>query len=317
MTAPLREQHVNGGSTTLNGAINNSVTSITVTTGSVFPSTGNFRVMVDSEIMICTARSTNTLTVTRGQDGTSAASHSDLATICMVYTSQGFARLMQDNDPLWGYSSAKPLSQLFDDDGSTILTASSFTWQNQGGASVTDENGTVRMSVPTDAGTDLRVQERTAPSTPYTYIAAMSFGIFATDSGCTPSFGMGFRETSSGKAIFIHCFVNNTSPGWPMKVAVTRYSSLTAFSADSRGPKGLMLLGSDGIVWFKIENDGTNLKYYISGDGWTWIQVFSEGKAAYFSSGPDRVFWFGSNKDNSASPATAATVRLHHWSKGE
>jgi hypothetical protein len=57
MTAPKREQYSNFGFTTLNGSINNSVTSITVTDGSVFPSVGNFRIRVAQEIMLCTARS--------------------------------------------------------------------------------------------------------------------------------------------------------------------------------------------------------------------------------------------------------------------
>ena len=74
----------NNGKTTLNGAINSSVTSIVVTDGSVLPSLSGgdwFYLTLENnalsrEIVKVTARSTNTLTVVRGQDGTTAASWS-------------------------------------------------------------------------------------------------------------------------------------------------------------------------------------------------------------------------------------------------
>lgn len=78
------------GPTTLNGGINNSVTSIAVTSGASFPdgSTGPFVITVDrttlaasEEKMLCTLRSGNTLTVQRGYDGTTAVSHLTLASI--------------------------------------------------------------------------------------------------------------------------------------------------------------------------------------------------------------------------------------------
>jgi hypothetical protein len=317
MTMPLREQHINAGTTTLNGSISPSSTTITVTDGSVFPSTGNFRVIVDYEIMVCTSRSGNTLTVVRGAEGTSATSHANGATINMVYTKGGFARLMQDNEPLWGYSNRKPLSKIVADDGETILTSSDFTWQNQGGASVVDDYGTIYMIVPKDSGENLRVKELTPSSPPYSYIAAMSFAACATDSNGTPGFGLGFRESTSNKASIIECRLGTTTPTWCPKIDVQRYTNLSLWHSIPSGTFPLMLVNNEGLIWFKIENDNTNLKYYISGDGWTWIEFFSESKTAFFTSGPNRVFWFGRNVNNSDPPAVDAIVRLHHWSRGE
>jgi len=69
-------------STTLNGAINSSVTSITVTDASQFSSSGTNFAIVGSEEISYTGITSNTLTgVTRGVAGTTAASHSDGATI--------------------------------------------------------------------------------------------------------------------------------------------------------------------------------------------------------------------------------------------
>lgn len=80
-----QEFFTNGAITTLNGAINNSTTSITVAVGSVFPAK-NFRLQIDSELMFCTARSSNTLTVIRASEGTSAAAHDDTVPVAQVLT---------------------------------------------------------------------------------------------------------------------------------------------------------------------------------------------------------------------------------------
>jgi len=66
--------------TTLNGAINNSVTSIVLTSATGFPATGS--IFIDSECITYTGISTNTLTgCTRGTNGTTAASHLTLAAV--------------------------------------------------------------------------------------------------------------------------------------------------------------------------------------------------------------------------------------------
>jgi len=68
--------------TTLNGAINDSVTTLTLTDASLFPSTGTNFVIIGSEEISYTGVSGNTLTgLTRGVAGTTAASHSDGATV--------------------------------------------------------------------------------------------------------------------------------------------------------------------------------------------------------------------------------------------
>ena len=72
----------NALTTTLNGAINSSTTTIVLTTVVNFPSTGTNHISIGSEDISYTGISGNTLTgVTRGARGTTAASHSDGATI--------------------------------------------------------------------------------------------------------------------------------------------------------------------------------------------------------------------------------------------
>jgi hypothetical protein len=67
---------------TLNGAINDSVTTLTLADASLFPSTGTNFVIIGSEEISYTGVTGNTLTgLTRGVAGTTAASHSDGATV--------------------------------------------------------------------------------------------------------------------------------------------------------------------------------------------------------------------------------------------
>lgn len=67
-------------STTLNGSIDNSVTSVVLTSATGFPTAGF--IVVDSETIKYTGVSTNTLTgCTRGADSTTAASHANAAAV--------------------------------------------------------------------------------------------------------------------------------------------------------------------------------------------------------------------------------------------
>ncbi len=91
--------HANNFSTTLNGAINNSVTSIVITSASGFPTVGagvtaNISVQNGSavEIMTVTARSGTTLTVTRAAEGTSASSFADLSEVEIRATADSLDR---------------------------------------------------------------------------------------------------------------------------------------------------------------------------------------------------------------------------------
>lgn len=82
----MAEVFTNNAQSTLDGAINNSVTSLDVIDASEFPSGGDFRIIIDDEIMLVTAVAAETFTVTRGHETTTAASHSNGATVSHVLT---------------------------------------------------------------------------------------------------------------------------------------------------------------------------------------------------------------------------------------
>lgn len=103
----MAEQFSNNASSTLNGAIDNDDTSLVVTSASSFPTTGNFRIRIDDEIMLVTAVSGTTFTVTRAVEGTSAASHSNGADVRHVLTAAALQAIVGSRlvfDDLCDYS---------------------------------------------------------------------------------------------------------------------------------------------------------------------------------------------------------------------
>lgn len=101
----------NNATTTLNGGINAAVTSLVVADGTVFPAS-NFLLSIGTEILLCSSRTGNTLTVVRAQEGTSAATHANGAAVvgnmtaghyetlrgAIIGTQQGYMRRDSVND---------------------------------------------------------------------------------------------------------------------------------------------------------------------------------------------------------------------------
>lgn len=302
MAAP-REALKNSGRTTLNGAINDSVTSITVTDGSVFPSSGRFQVRVGDEIMRCTARSSNVLTVTRAQEGTTAASHADAAVITAPLTAAGLQRYGRDNDAYFD-SSRPPLGRIVSSAG-LVLTSSDFTWANQGTSSVADQNGTMVLTAQSGvtAGTNSnRILYRTAPGTPYAVVAGLRCCYPRVGSTPTMNGGLCFRKNSTGYITMLTWVGDGT-------FAVYNWTSPTVYSST---PLALAGWRPNGILWMKLADNGTNLLFSLSHDGFNWIQVYSYPRATFMSGGPDQIAWFANTSGNTVTSLTT----LVHWDEG-
>jgi hypothetical protein len=121
----MTEQFSNNASTPLNGGINNVVTTIVVTNGTPFSQSGTFRILVESEIMLVTAIAGNTMTVVRGQEGTSAVSHLSGVTVSQIITAAGVQQLKQDVWNLaWLSTKTSNYSVLASDQGIPVDTTS-------------------------------------------------------------------------------------------------------------------------------------------------------------------------------------------------
>ena len=78
----------NNAISTLLANINDSVTELSVASGdgALFPSTYPFHISIGDEILSCTLRVTDTMTVVRAQQGTAAASHTAGASVALRWT---------------------------------------------------------------------------------------------------------------------------------------------------------------------------------------------------------------------------------------
>lgn len=99
----MTEQYANKAQTTIAEDLDNSETVVTVTSDTGFPIAGSgdqYRVIVDDELMIVTAKAgvgNVDWTVTRGAEGTTAASHTNGANITCVVTAASLLALIQSS----------------------------------------------------------------------------------------------------------------------------------------------------------------------------------------------------------------------------
>lgn len=75
------------------GGLDDIATSFTIIDTALFPDLGDYRVCVDQEVMVVSAHSSGTLTVTRGAEGTTATAHAFQAAVFIVWTAGGLLAL--------------------------------------------------------------------------------------------------------------------------------------------------------------------------------------------------------------------------------
>jgi hypothetical protein len=290
------EQFTNSASTTLNGGINNSTTSVVVTSATGFPTTGNFRILIDSELLLVTSVAGATFTVAaRGTiEGTSAATHNNGAAVTEVLTAGSLNQHHQDRVQRGTYTSrpaAGVASRIYlcsdcpytsYDDGAAWNTycmgmpvteppiLSGFTGINMGAATVTQlgaSSGPILLTSITGGSNSLNQQVINSPATPYTITAAFTLNTKPNGSNF-PSGGILFSDGTKAQITQVQC-PNLLAAGW----YVTYWSNGT--TAVSNGYVGTGII-TGNLMWARIKDDGTNRFYYTSMDGQNWNQVFTD-----------------------------------------
>ena len=320
------EQFANNVTTTLNGAINNSTTTVVVTSATDFPSSGNFRILVDNEIMKVTSRSGNSLTVERGVEGTTAASHANLADVTIILTADALNQLRQDaildtssNLIRTGTYASRPAANaypyviylptdrnvLYRSDGSVWKTfgtvfafqspvLADFSWVNQGTSTITDEGGYLTLAAPAGSGENYRLQAKayTAPRK-----VTACFRAFMCDDNHNHLM-LGFRNSSSGRLMFA-AHVNGN------KIQVWKANSPTSFNSTAATQT---IFRHDPLLWMQVEDNATTLYFRFSNDGRNWYTIFSEARTAFVNT-PDQFVWGCQTSSNDIPPI----VQLLHW----
>lgn len=320
------EQFANNASTTLSGTINNSVTSLTVASASGFPSSGNFRIIIDSEIMLVTAVSGTTFTITRAQEGTTAASHTSGATITHILTSGALTQfrgdsvtsdvianlptagfpgrlylptdepvMMLDNGSSWDSWLLSPLTKL------TPPPSSGWSWVNQGSASVSQTAASLTMS---GGNTGFNMYMRSYPTTPWK-IDICAYYNYVQDS--TPhNFIASFAFMDNTNKFCDYEVIFDTAAntwGFLGQIASVKYTTSLTFSSLYFDRRALPL----GMIKFiRIADDGTNRSCSLSADGQNFVQIHSVANNDYVT--PTKI-GFGMTNGN----PTVSSIKLIHW----
>jgi hypothetical protein len=91
------ERYFNDYGTTLAGGITDTQTTLVVASGTNFPGSGNFRIRIENELLLVTAVSGTTWTVTRGVESSQAVAHLDGMAVNHILTAGGLAQMFAEN----------------------------------------------------------------------------------------------------------------------------------------------------------------------------------------------------------------------------
>lgn len=293
------EQISNNAISSLSSGITAVATSLQVADATNFPSAGNFRIIVENEVMLVTGVSGSTFTVVRGQEGTGAATHDADVAVVHGITTEGIKRLINDYIPLFT-DRVGPYNSLTD--GSTTLTASSFTWLNQGTSTCTDlTEGGLSFVGQSGTGPNIRGKYKsvTAPWTVTTAIVGTPN--WDGGAGVLGHFGLIAYDSVSGR---ISCHARQTDG----TIRVLNYTNATTYNSDVVTPRQW---GNSGVQWFQLEDNSTNLYYRLSLDGIHWNTIYVVSRTAFLTNGPDNVGFYMNSNDTVDAPAMSVV----HWSE--
>ncbi len=319
------ERFANGGLSSLDATIDNDDLALTVKSAVGFPTGGNFRIIVDSEIMLVTDVQGKTFTVTRAQEGTSAASHDADAAVFHVLTAGALAQrdieqfatgVVADRDvagqagrlylPTEGYvarDTGLDWERMFFHRFAPPVIGD-FTWVNQGAATVEDIKGMTVLTTPSVAsGENLRCLVKSAPATPYEItVALLAQSPIYTTGSTLPHYGICLRDSASGKLLIYGFGYNN----YPSRF---QYAQMTNPTTLATGGIVDVVAPQHWPRWLRVADDGTNRRVYVSGDGVKFnLAVDAELRTAFLTA--DEVGVFANSWKNTYVPRV---ISFLHW----
>lgn len=291
------EKYSNFGTSTLLNSIDGSQTTLVVVSAAFYPTTGNFRLLVDSELMLVTGVVGTTFTVTRGVEGTSAVSHSASAQATAVLTKSGFDTIlaeMQQAGAITALPAVEKAGRIyrgtdfpmdFRDTGAawdpyhlgrklTLPIPGDYAWTHGGGTATdtTVANGPTFLKVTsTGSGDKMSLFTKNVPSAPYSVITTFTPLLTpASISYC----GMCLYD---GTKIVLFHLVLATGV---LTLRIQKFTNITTFSADYVIQSGLPF----GFpMALRIEDDNTNRICSYSTDGYNFVQIHTIGRTDFLT----------------------------------
>jgi hypothetical protein len=300
------ERFANGGLSSLEAGISDSDLALTVKSAVGFPTGGNFRVVVESEIMLVTDVQGKVFTITRAQEGSSAVAHDADVAVFHVLTAGSLAQRDIEQFGTGGIASRDAAGQsgrlwlptegfVGQDNGSlwdmmalsrfTPPDSGDFTWVNQGSAAVANSKGMMVLSPPGVAsGENVRCLVKSAPGTPYEFTVAMlALSPAYTTATAMAQYGICWRESGSGKLLLF-------GPGmasYPTTFNYTQMTNATTVSVNSVQ----VSMPAPAIVWIRFADDGTYRTVKISMDGFNFEPIAAaQGRTTFLTADQVGVF---------------------------
>lgn len=328
----VTETYSNSGSTTLSGTITAGAASLVVNSAATFPLAPQFRILVDSEYMLVTSLVGTTFNITRGIEGSVAASHSDGAVITQVLTSGGLvgvAGSVNLSDKVSNLPSTGVIGRLFvPTDASYVYQEQSSGWSAYGpvipnlsspfpalsnwtpisfdaGSTSGQIGGVLRVFADPNAGSNGRIIAMSAPTTGYTITALILPELAQAQFA---SCGIGWRDSATDKQALIH-YTGNTA-GYDLQASYA-LNSTSYFAAHYVSSLSAMV-NMVKPTWFRIQDDGINRTVSYSFNGYTFTQLDQRARNYYDGAttmNPNQVIIFVA----SIHATFAAAITVYSW----
>jgi hypothetical protein len=155
-----------------------------------------------------------------------------------------------------------------------------WSWINQGTASTSRVGNAELITAPSAGAVNAcRLRTRAVPTAPYVLSGLIS--PTAKKAGAV-AWGLFVRESSSGKFMAVRMAYN--ANGLLQVVKFTNASTVS--SAPVNEAVGTW---PEGTLWYRIEDDSTNLKFSVSTDGRGWRLLYTEARTTFLTGGADEA----------------------------
>jgi hypothetical protein len=317
--------------TTLAGGITTNTT-ILVSTAAGFPTSGNFRIRCQNEIMIVTGgQGTTTWTVTRGAEGTTQVSHAASTPIVFTVTEQSLKNLFREEQFISGTNGVKPTdsrdNSIFVPNTAqqkTLSLRNGGVWEEYSyctprtpqlfgspfsfvgsatGVTTSTANGTFALTCPAGTGADnWRCYLKTMPTKPFQIQCC--FTVYAKPENFWTA-GLIVRDSSSGKFGSYGFTFRDTTGG--LSLECVRWNSLTSFNSLLDTTRKYWMFNTR-LMWLQLRITSSIIGADWSPNNVTYGQWHSEGLTDFIPT-PDQI-GIGVSCTNSE----AATIKVHSWS---
>jgi hypothetical protein len=283
----LKDYIVGTTKPTLSASLTSGATSFSVATGTgaTLPA-DNFTVTIDSEEMFVTTRSSDALSgITRGVNGTSAASHSSAAPVNHFITANLINQLAAEVNSMqswntWRSNPDRPPASANAMDDEFDTTSGLWTNLNVSTISTAISNSAISITSAATGVDTIQGIYQSTPSTPWTFLAKCQTtvpisGVFFG--------GLVASESATGKSL---TFSTGRESG--NIVTIYRWSGINGSAAGL----GTLAASPTQVAYLKIQDDGTNMKAYYSADGINFMLYSTTTVASTFTTAPNRIGLF-------------------------